>query len=65
MTQEALAKKFPVNTWTIKSIEKGRRKPSPELALRISQLTGIPVVALRPDLAAFASPANPSKRETA
>lgn len=53
VTQDQFAKLVPVDPWTVKSIEKGRRNPSPELARKIALLTGIPVVALRPDLADF------------
>ena len=56
VTQEQFAKLLSVDPWTVKSIEKGRRNPSPELAARIASSTGIPMVALRPDLAAFAAP---------
>jgi putative transcriptional regulator len=43
ITQEKLAKKIGVSRQTINSIEKNRYVPSTVLALKLSQVFGIPV----------------------
>jgi putative transcriptional regulator len=43
ITQEELAKKIGVSRQTINSIEKNRYVPSTVLALKLSQVFGIPV----------------------
>lgn len=58
MSQATLASRVDCGRSMMNLIEKGLRQPSPELAGRISKATGIPVVRLRPDLAAlFSEPA--------
>lgn len=48
--QNELARDVGVKRWTIFAIETGLRKPSPELAKRIAEHTGIAKSELRPDL---------------
>jgi putative transcriptional regulator len=46
MTQQQLADRVGVTRQTILSIEKGRYRPSIELALALAQVFGVPVEAL-------------------
>jgi putative transcriptional regulator len=46
MTQEELAGRAGVTRQTIISIERGRYRPSIELALRLARVFGVPVEAL-------------------
>jgi DNA-binding XRE family transcriptional regulator len=48
--QIVLANDLGVKRWTIFAIETRLRKPSPELAKKIAERTGIARHALRPDL---------------
>lgn len=45
-TAAQLARELDVETSTITRILKGERRPSRDLALRISELTGVPVIDL-------------------
>lgn len=46
MTQQQLAERVGVTRQTIISIERGKYKPSVELALRLSRVFGVPVEAI-------------------
>ena len=46
MTQQQLAERVGVTRQTIISIERGKYKPSIELALRLARVFGVPVEAL-------------------
>jgi len=46
MTQQELAERVGVTRQTIISIERGRYKPSIELALRLARVFGVPVESL-------------------
>jgi putative transcriptional regulator len=46
MTQEELAERAGVTRQTILSIERGRYRPSIEIALRLARLFGVPVESL-------------------
>jgi putative transcriptional regulator len=49
-SQNDLAMRLQVTRWTVNRIEVGGRKPSPDLAKRISRMTGIALSDLRPDI---------------
>lgn len=46
MTQQQLAERVGVTRQTIISIERGKYKPSVELALRLARVFGVPVEAI-------------------
>jgi plasmid maintenance system antidote protein VapI len=46
LKQRDLAKKLDTHPVYLNAILRGRARPSPDLALRISELTGIPVMDL-------------------
>jgi plasmid maintenance system antidote protein VapI len=46
LKQRDLAKKLDTHPVYLNAILRGRARPSPDLALRISELTGIPVMYL-------------------
>jgi transcriptional regulator with XRE-family HTH domain len=50
MTQDQLSKKLKITRPYLNSILNGKRKPSKELALKISKLTGKKFIELRPDI---------------
>lgn len=56
LTDAALAERFKCERSMVTKIKLGTARPSPELAQRIAEVTGIPVGDLRPDLASIFSP---------
>ena len=53
LTDAAHAAKFGCERSMVTKIKLGKARPSPELAQRIAEATGIPVAELRPDLASI------------
>lgn len=53
ITQDALAKELGVHSLTVSRWETGERKIDDELVPKVSEITGIPALELRPDLAAL------------
>jgi DNA-binding XRE family transcriptional regulator len=51
LNQETAAQQLGLKAPTLCRLEKGNRQPSPKLAKKLSEQTGIPVSKLRPDLA--------------
>ena len=51
MTAAALARRIDASRSAVHRIVKGERSPSPSMAQKIAEVTGIPVGKLRPDLA--------------
>lgn len=50
LSQRELADTLGLTRWAVNAIENGRRQPSPILAVRIEQITGVPREDLRPDI---------------
>lgn len=50
LTLEGLADKLGTSPGYLHDLERGRRRPSPQLAKTIERITGIPRHALRPDV---------------
>jgi len=50
LNQEAAAQQLGLKAPTLCRFEKGNRRPSPRLAKKISEKTGIPKSELRPDI---------------
>mgnify|MGYP003508866423 FL=1 len=59
------AEEIGVEPSTITRILRGERKPSPDLARKISEITGISVSDLRPDLYKGFVPVSPAAPEAA